>query len=258
MGGEDAGADTKRVMVNETNVIKVCTLIISGMTCANCQTTIETHIKSLEGVNDCSISLLTHKGTITYKPNIVGIRDLIDEVEQLGFGAKYLATGDKSDIRTIVNESVLKYRRKFIICISIQIPILILMWIIPYAAPMFVTMIHLKNGVSLFVILIGFFSTLIQIFMGASFYVNSYKALRNKSANMDVLIALGTTAAWLYAFVLLFIGYPSVDFNNESQYMMAVEEHAHMFEISSVLITIILLGKYLESFSKKKTVDKLA
>ena len=112
-------------------------------------------------MNDCAISLLTHKGTITYKPNLVGIRDLIDEVEQLGFGAKYLATGDKSDIRNIVNESVMKYRRRFFICLAIQIPILILMWLIPYAAPMFVTMLHLKNGVSLFILLIAFFSTII-------------------------------------------------------------------------------------------------
>ena len=94
--------------------------------------------------------------------------------------------------------------------------------------------------------------------MGAPFYVNSYKSLRNKSANMDVLIALGTTAAWLYAFVLLFVGYSKEDRSNEEDYMMAVKEHSHMFEISSVLITIILLGKFLESISKKKTVDKLS
>lgn len=133
--GDDGNPDSARVLVNEANVIKICTLIISGMTCANCQTTIENHIKSLEGVSDCSISLLTHKGTITYKPKTIGIRDLIDEVEQLGFGAKYEQRSDKSDIRHIVNESVTRYRRKFIMCLILQIPILVLIWIIPYAYP---------------------------------------------------------------------------------------------------------------------------
>lgn len=88
-----------------------------------------------------------------------------------------------------------------------QIPILILMWIIPYTYPAFLTMINQANGVPLFVYLNAVFATIIQLFMGAPFYINSYKSLRNKSANMDVLIALGTTAAWLYAIVLIGVGY---------------------------------------------------
>jgi hypothetical protein len=56
-------------LVREQNIIKTCTLIVSGMTCASCQATIENHLKSLEGVSDASISLLTHKANIRYKPN---------------------------------------------------------------------------------------------------------------------------------------------------------------------------------------------
>jgi Cu+-exporting ATPase len=94
--------------------------------------------------------------------------------------------------------------------------------------------------------------------MGYPFYVNSYKSLRNKSANMDVLIALGTTSAWLYAIVLIGVGYSQEDMMDPEMYKMKVIMHAHNFEISSVLITIILVGKFLESLSKKKTVDKLS
>lgn len=112
-------------------------------------------------MQDVAISLLTHKGTIQYKPKLIGIRDLIDEIEQLGFSAKYEPRSDKSDIRHIVNESVMRYRKKFFICLAIQIPILVLMWIIPYAAPMFLTMVHVVNGVPLFVLLTAFFSTII-------------------------------------------------------------------------------------------------
>ena len=85
------------------------------------------------------------------------------------------------------------------------------MWIIPYSYPKFLTEYNKLNGVPLFVYLNAVFSTIIQIFMGAPFYVNSFKSLRNKSANMDVLIALGTTAAWLYGIVLIGIGYKDAD-----------------------------------------------
>jgi cation transport ATPase len=75
---------------------------------------------------------------------------------------------------------------------------------------------------------------------------------------MDVLIALGTSAAWLYAFVLVIVGYDEKDMMDKHMYKDMILMHAHNFEISSVLITIILLGKFLENISKKKTVDKLS
>ena len=114
------------------------------------------------------------------------------------------------------------------------------------------------NGVPMFVLLVATFSTMIQLIMGAPFYINSYKSLKNKSANMDVLIALGTTSAWLYGIVLIGLGYDHMDMMDPHMYEMKIVMHAHNFEISSVLISIILLGKYLETLSKKKTVDKLS
>lgn len=75
---------------------------------------------------------------------------------------------------------------------------------------------------------------------------------------MDVLVMLGTTAAWMYAFIYIFVGYNDHMAEDKDMYHMAIMEHAHNFEISSSLITIILLGKFLESLSKKKTVDKLS
>lgn len=73
---------------------------------------------------------------------------------------------------------------------------------------------------------------------------------------MDVLIALGTSAAWGYGFALIFAGYSEAE-TNQPNYHMMVMEHAHNFEISSVLLTVILLGKMIETISKKRTVDRL-
>ena len=112
-------------------------------------------------MESASVSLLTHKATIQYRPALIGIRTLIDEVVEVGFGARYEAKSEKADIRVIVNESVRKYRRKFLLCLALQIPILVLMWIVQYAAPDFVTKYNGVNGVPLFVYLNLLFATII-------------------------------------------------------------------------------------------------
>ena len=96
--------------------------------------------------------------------------------------------------------------------------------------------------------------------MGSSFYKSALNSLKHYSANMDVLVVLGTTAAWGYGIVLIFVGYPpdlgeTIPFQ---EFQMQIQNHAHNFEISAALITIILIGKYIETLSKKKTVDKLS
>lgn len=79
------------------------------------------------------------------------------------------------------------------------------------------------NGVPLYVWLNAAFATIIQIVMGAQFYKNSYKALRHKSANMDVLIMLGTSAAWLYGIARLGVGYTEEDMHHDIEmYRMMV------------------------------------
>ena len=85
---------------------------------------------------------------------------------------------------------------------------------------------------------------------------------------MDVLIVVGTTSAWLYGFILIFVGYSNelvkaseVDHHHNSklmQYHMEVHSHVHNWETSAILILIVMLGKYIESYSKLKTIDKLS
>jgi Cu+-exporting ATPase len=107
--------------------------------------------------------------------------------------------------------------------------------------------------------------------MGAPFYVAAYKAVSHGAANMDVLVVLGTTSAWLYGIILILMQLPE-EKDIHAHHEMSIEameemhmethrqihEHAHNFEISASLITVILLGKYLESLSKKQTVEKLS
>jgi P-type Cu+ transporter len=128
----------------------------------------------------------------------------------------------------------------------------------PYTLEEQVTALNQLNGVPLYIYLNAFFASIIQLFIGYPFYVSAIKSLRHKSANMDVLIMMGTTAAWGYGIVMIGVGYSEMETMDDDYYHMKVLEHAHNFEISSALITIILLGKYIETLSKKKTVDQLA
>ena len=134
---------------------------------------------------------------------------------------------------------------------------------IPYTVPEFVTAFILFNGMPLYIFLLLGFSSIIQFYCGAGFYKGAYKTVRNCSANMDVLVVLGTTSAWLYGVILIITGHDhegkigNIDHEEKVRHRI-IHEHGHNFEIASTLITIILLGKFLESFSKKQTVDKLS
>jgi Cu+-exporting ATPase len=93
--------------------------------------------------------------------------------------------------------------------------------------------------------------------MGNHFYKSAYKSLKHKSANMDVLIVVSTTSAWFYGVVLIFVGY-SENEQNSRGYSMLIHNHVHNWETSAILIFIVIIGKYIESYSKMKTVDQLS
>ena len=98
-------------------------------------------------------------------------------------------------------------------------PIFILIWILPFIAPVLVTAINFINGVPLYVLITAGFSTIIQLVMGAPFYQSALNSVKHFSANMDVLVVLGTTAAWGYGIVLIVVGY-TVEDRAKPSYMM--------------------------------------
>jgi Cu+-exporting ATPase len=111
----------------------------------------------------------------------------------------------KGDIRVILAAEVSNYRNKFLISLAILVPILVLMWVIPYTNPSFLISYELRKGINAYILILCGLSTAIQFIMGAPFYSGAFKSVRNKSANMDVLVVLGTTAAWLYGVILIFM-----------------------------------------------------
>jgi len=140
---------------------------------------------------------------------------------------------------------------------------------VAYTNPLFVIKPIIANVLPVYLLIIILLSTVIQFYLGIPFYTGAYKSVKHGSANMDVLVVLGTTSAWFYGILLLFIGNPFVKkdqdphggmhgMSDDEQLSHVTHGIAHNFEVSSTLITAILLGKLLESFSKKQTVDKLS
>ena len=99
-----------------------------------------------------------------------------------------------------------RFRNKFVISLLFVLPILVLMWIVPYTSPDFLTENIIFNGMPLYIFLLLGLSSVIQFGMGFGFYKGAYKAVRGCSANMDVLVVLGTTSAWMYGLILIFVG----------------------------------------------------
>lgn len=81
---------------------KTCNLLLDGMTCASCVNTIISHLEGVDGIKTAAVVLLTHKAKVTYNPKKIGIREIIEEVEMIGFGAKFQAKENKGDIRRVV------------------------------------------------------------------------------------------------------------------------------------------------------------
>jgi len=118
-------------------------------------------------------------------------------------------------------------------------------------------------GNTVYVFLVVLLSSIIQFYVGHSYYISAFKSVKHKSANMDVLIVLGTTSAWLYGILLIFRGFPSEMYNFRSKmmkhnYHMMIHSNVHNFETSAVLILIVTLGRYIKSYSKMKTIGKLS
>jgi Cu+-exporting ATPase len=157
------------------NKIKEDTFIIKGMTCASCSGSIERYFGngvSLPGIIRINVSLLTNKAIIKYDYETIKPRKIIEEIEDLGFEAELQPNDSSIDIRDIVKKEVEKYKKKLILCLLLYIPISILIWIVPYAHNLmpFMTAFPIIRGSTFYIILCFLMASIIQFYMGQSFY----------------------------------------------------------------------------------------
>lgn len=227
-------------MKNEmTNQPEETTLIITGMTCAACATRIEKGLNKLDGVSLASVNLALESAHVEYKPGQVTIEDLIRKVEQLGYKAARKDKGvNQAETR---RKDIQKHKMKLLISAILSFPLL---WAMvghfSFTSWIWVPGLFMNPWFQLVL------ATPVQFIIGWPFYVGAYKALRNGSANMDVLVALGTSAAYFYSLYLT---------------LESVGGHMHQvdmyYETSSVLITLILMGKLFEALAKGRSSEAI-
>lgn len=212
-------------------------LDITGMTCSACSSRVEKVLNKQTGVQKATVNLATESAVIEYQSGILDEASLVETIEKLGYGAKPKA--DRIEKDTAKDKEIRSMQIKLIISGILSLPLLI-------------TMLDHLFGISLPSILMNpwfqfALATPVQFIIGWQFYVGAYRSLRSKSANMDVLVAMGTSAAYFYS---LYEGIKSMT-------IAGYEPHLY-FETSAILITLILFGKYLEVNAKGRTKQALS
>ncbi|URE06391.1 copper-transporting ATPase [Musa troglodytarum] len=322
---EDVGFEAELIQeeMKEKSVL-TCRLRIKGMTCTSCSSTIESALQDVPGVHKALVALATEEAEVRYDPRVVSANQLMEAVEDTGFEAILVTTGedinrielkvdgpfstryismvnnslqalpgvDDVNIDPLLHKVAISYKpdqtgpRNFIEIIestgSGQLKASIypevrgkgfhrheeinqyyqcFLWSLVFTIPVFLTSMvfmyipgikevldkKIVNMLKVGEVLRWILSTPVQFIIGRRFYVGTYKALRHGSANMDVLIALGTNAAYFYSIYTVLRAATSPNFMGTD-----------FFETSSMLISFILLGKYLEVLAKGKTSEAIA
>ncbi|XP_032332010.1 copper-transporting ATPase 1 [Camelus ferus] len=246
----------------------VLELIVRGMTCASCVHKIESTLTKHRGIFYCSVALATNKAHIKYDPEIIGPRDIIHTIESLGFEAS-LVKKDRSASHLDHKREIRQWRRAFLVSLFFCIPVMGLMIYMMVMDHHLATLHHNQNmsqeemisihssmflerqilpGLSIMNLLSFLLCVPVQFFGGWHFYIQAYKALKHKTANMDVLIVLATTIAFAYSLFILLV----------AMYERAKVNPVTFFDTPPMLFVFIALGRWLEHIAKGKTSEALA
>ncbi|XP_061301755.1 copper-transporting ATPase 1 [Pezoporus flaviventris] len=243
-------------------------LVVRGMTCASCVHKIESTLMKTNGVLYCSVALATNKAHIKYDPEIIGPRDVIQVVKDLGFTTS-LVKKDRSASHLDHKQEIRQWKRSFVVSLVFCIPVMGLMiYMMVMDSQLSDAHAHhnmsseemealhssmvleyqLLPGLSVMNFLSFLLCVPVQMFGGWHFYIQAYKAVKHKTANMDVLIVLATTIAFVYSLVVL---------------LVAMAEKAKVnpvtfFDTPPMLFVFISLGRWLEHVAKGKTSEALA
>ena len=227
---------------------------VTGMSCAACQTRIEKAVSALDGVESCSVSLLTNsmgvEGSATSDT-------IIAAVEAAGYGASLKSADNNGNTSQTTGDMLEdtetpKMKRRLIWSVILLIPLMYvsmghMMWNWPL--PGFLDGNHIAMGI--FELLIA---GLIMV-INQKFFVNGFRGLLHRSPNMDTLVGLGSAASYAYSVVALFAMSSAVMDGNTDKVMYYMDQF--YFESAAMILTLITVGKMLEARSKGKTTSAL-
>jgi Cu+-exporting ATPase len=226
---EDAIIDVGYQVIHEKIVLQ-----IGGMSCINCAKSIEKALNKREGVYNAVINFAAEKLTVEYNPEQISVAGIKKNVQDVGYYViepKKNAVGAENAESKARSRNIQHLKYLLVISVTISIPTLVFTW--------FPVLPVLPHNVWLFL-----FATPVQFIVGWTFYVGAYKGLKNRSANMDTLIAMGTSTAWLYSTIVTFV--PSIF------------PSAHVFfDTATMIMSFILLGKLLDAIAKGRTSEAI-
>lgn len=207
--------------------------LIQGMSCAACSARLEKVLSRQDGVSRANVNLSSNRARVIYDENVISRDDILAVISRAGFTGYYQESRDIEKERKLREKEIKTLKRDFLISLIFALPLFSVMFL--HMADIHVFYADARWQFA--------FATLVQIFGGHRFYKGAISSLRSKTFNMDVLVSMGTTAAYLYSIYNMFIDNPHL-----------------YFESSAVIITLVLLGKLMEAKAKAKTneaVDKL-
>lgn len=206
------------------------TLLVEGMTCAACSARIEKVLNRLDGVTKATVNLSTNKAVVEFPSGIIEDETLVKAIEKAGYKAEIEVERDLDREKELREKEIKSLKTSFIISAILSVPLF---------SAMFFHMAGLHTILSN-----GWFqlalATPVQFIIGYRFYRGAYNSLRGGGANMDVLVSMGTSAAYFY-----------------SVYNLIKGVHEYYFEASAVIITLVLLGKTFEAIAKGKTSEAI-
>jgi Cu+-exporting ATPase len=243
-GTSGSGAPPKGKKIGKDHLHEV-SLTIDGMTCASCVGAVEGALLALEGVKTATVSLMGKSGKVSYDARHVDVPAIVARVVQTGYAAELQA----DDIEAMAaassfGQEAAHWRRMFAGSLMFTVPVFLISMIfrhVPSTSPGLHAEMLPGLTVSVFVNLL--LTTPVQFVFGSPFHKGAYAALSRGHFNMDVLVSLGTFAAYGYSIVFIIVALATRGEQGEDN---------EQFETAAMLITFILLGKYLESAAKGK------
>ena len=200
------------------------------MHCASCQTRIEKVLSRTDGVYEVNVNLATGKMRIKYDENKLDSKKIEDKVKSIGFGAELERERNTDKDKKLKEKEFASIKRKFILSAILTLPLFSIMFFHMAGIRVFWDKPEIQFALA----------TIVQFYVGFTFYSGAYKSIKSKAMNMDVLVVMGTSAAYFYSIYNWYIG------------------HDHFyFESSAMIITLVLLGKMLELRAKSKTGEAL-
>jgi len=210
-------------------------LPVTGMTCTNCAANIQRALlKKAQGVVSATVNFATERASIRYLPSVISPAEIVKVIQDAGYNAVLPAQGDDGEDAELLarQREIADQTRKFIVGLVFSLPLFLLSMGRDFG------LVGPWSHASWVNVLFWLLATPVQFYVGWDYYVGGAKSLRNGTANMDVLVAMGSSTAYFYSVALML--FP------------VLGDHVY-FETSAVIITLIKLGKMLESRTKGKT-----